>query len=73
MITIDHSGCIMCVGCAAVCPASAIELVGTRMKTYPDKCIDCGICVRGCPANVITLHKGIKDVKDLPEKERKEL
>jgi len=66
MITIDHSGCILCVGCSSVCPKDAIEVVGTRMEHYPEKCIDCGICVRICPANVIEMFKGCKSVKDLP-------
>lgn len=73
MITIDHSGCILCVGCAAVCPYGAIELVGTRMKFYPEKCTDCTLCVKVCPANVIEMYKGIKDVKDLPEAARRKL
>lgn len=73
MITIEHSKCILCAGCAAVCPFGAIEWVGTRMKIYPEKCRDCGICVKACPANAIALHKGIKDVKDLPEEARKKL
>jgi ferredoxin len=67
MITIDHSGCILCVGCSSVCPTGAIEVVGTRMEHFPEKCIDCGICVRICPANVIEMYKGCKSVKDLPK------
>jgi len=66
MITIRHDGCILCVGCSSVCPVNAIELVGTRMEHFPAKCIDCGLCVKGCPANVITLFKGVKNSKDLP-------
>jgi formate hydrogenlyase subunit 6/NADH:ubiquinone oxidoreductase subunit I len=65
MITIEHAGCIFCVGCSSVCPANAIEAVGTRMKHYPEKCIDCGLCAKVCPANVITLHKGVKDCGQL--------
>ncbi|MBI2079524.1 4Fe-4S binding protein [Candidatus Micrarchaeota archaeon] len=67
MITIDHHGCILCVGCSSVCPTNAIEVVGTRMEHFPDLCIDCGLCVRACPANVIEMFKGIKDAKQLPE------
>lgn len=72
MITIDHSGCILCVGCSSVCPTDAIEVIGTRMEHFPEKCIDCGICVRICPANVIEMFKGVKAVKDLPAKEQKQ-
>ena len=44
MIEINHDRCIQCVGCASVCPVLAIELVGLRMKTYPEKCISCKAC-----------------------------
>jgi ferredoxin len=44
----------------------AIEAVGTRMKHFPEKCTDCGLCIRVCPANVICMYKGIKNPKDLP-------
>jgi ferredoxin len=45
---------------------SAIEAVGTRMKHYPEKCTDCGLCVKICPANVICMYKGIKSEDKLP-------
>jgi len=66
MITIKHDGCIFCVGCSSVCPVNAIEAVGTRMQHYPEKCIDCGLCVKVCPAAVICMYKGVKNAKDLP-------
>jgi formate hydrogenlyase subunit 6/NADH:ubiquinone oxidoreductase subunit I len=66
MITIKHDGCIFCVGCSSVCPMSAIEAVGTRMKHYPEKCTDCGLCVKICPANVICMYKGVKSEDKLP-------
>jgi L-aspartate semialdehyde sulfurtransferase ferredoxin len=72
MITIKHDGCIFCVGCSSVCPVSAIEASGTRMKTFPERCIDCGLCVKACPANVICLYKGVRDPKDLPAAEGKD-
>ena len=55
MIEINHDRCIQCVGCASVCPKLAIELVGLRMKTYPEKCISCKACIRACPADCIKL------------------
>lgn len=58
MIRIRDEGCILCAGCASVCPTGALELVGNRIEYYPEKCIKCGACVRVCPANVITLEKG---------------
>ncbi len=56
-VEIDHNGCILCVGCAAVCPVNAIELRGTRMDHFPEKCIDCTLCVKACPANVIRMRR----------------
>ncbi len=58
MIRIRHEGCILCAGCASVCPTGALELVGNRIEYYPEKCVKCGACARVCPANVITLEKG---------------
>jgi NAD-dependent dihydropyrimidine dehydrogenase PreA subunit len=63
-IKINHDGCILCVGCSSVCPAGAIEVVGTRMKVDNSKCINCGICVKGCPANVIKMDKELKRSED---------
>ncbi len=71
MIVINHDGCILCVGCASVCPKNAIEYIGTRMATYPELCIDCGLCVKACPANVIEMFPGIKNVDELPKEVRR--
>lgn len=60
LITIRHEGCILCAGCAAVCPTGALELVGNRIEYYPEKCIKCGACVKVCPASVIKLERGAK-------------
>lgn len=57
MIKIKHQSCIQCAGCASVCPSGALELIGGKIKFYPEKCIQCGTCVRICPANVIELKK----------------
>ncbi|MFH1221501.1 MAG: 4Fe-4S dicluster domain-containing protein [Candidatus Micrarchaeota archaeon] len=57
MIRIRHEGCILCAGCASVCPTGALELVGNKIEYYPEKCINCGACVKVCPAAVITLDK----------------
>jgi NAD-dependent dihydropyrimidine dehydrogenase PreA subunit len=42
------------------------------MEHYPEKCTDCGACVRICPANVIEMFKGVKAVKDLPAEKQKQ-
>jgi formate hydrogenlyase subunit 6/NADH:ubiquinone oxidoreductase subunit I len=67
-VKINYEGCILCAGCAAVCPKSALELVGTRIEHYPERCISCGICVRACPANVISLVKETKKTKTKKKK-----
>ena len=56
-IKIKHEGCIKCAGCASVCPAGALELVGDKIVFYKEKCIGCGACVRICPANVVEMNK----------------
>lgn len=63
-VKINYEGCILCAGCSAVCPKSALELIGTRIEHYSEKCISCGLCVRACPANVISL---VKESKKIPE------
>lgn len=57
MIRIRHEGCILCAGCASVCPTGALELVGNKIEYYPEKCIKCGTCVKVCPAGIIKLEK----------------
>lgn len=56
--TFDPTSClvfqedIQCGKCAAVCPASAIELRdnGTPRPPKPERCIGCGACQGVCPA-----------------------
>jgi NAD-dependent dihydropyrimidine dehydrogenase PreA subunit len=31
-----------------------------RVEHDPERCIDCGACVKACPMGAITLHKGKK-------------
>ncbi|MEM2909182.1 MAG: 4Fe-4S binding protein [Candidatus Bilamarchaeaceae archaeon] len=56
-VIIRHEGCILCAGCAAVCPKRALELVGNKIAHYPEKCVACGACVKVCPSGVISLKR----------------
>lgn len=49
-VTCDCSGA--CEGCVEVCPAGALERKDTLIF-YPDKCIDCGACIRACKYNAL--------------------
>ena len=72
-VKINYEGCILCAGCAAVCPKSALELVGTRIEHYPEKCISCGLCVRACPANVLSLVKESREPKPVRKITKKKI
>ena len=65
MITIDYDKCCWkdgkcvscscggeCVGCAEACPAGALERKDT-LVFYPEKCVDCGLCITACKYNAI--------------------
>ncbi|MCK4319028.1 4Fe-4S binding protein [Candidatus Micrarchaeota archaeon] len=67
MIKINHEKCVLCIGCASVCPFGAIELQGTRMKVNPEKCKNCGMCIRVCPADAISYAEEEKTKKEKAE------
>lgn len=72
-IHVDANRCILCGGCADVCPESCIEMVSAEMvagdeqndSTYlvlnEDRCIRCGSCVRRCPTSAITMRRYEKE------------
>ncbi len=50
LITVDHSLCIRCGRCAAVCPRGLIHLEEQWPKSQVEElCIACGQCVAVCP------------------------
>ncbi|NQT90512.1 MAG: 4Fe-4S binding protein [Candidatus Omnitrophica bacterium] len=66
MITIDYdkccwkdgkctSGCCgdKCDGCVEACPSGALERKDL-VVFYPDKCVDCGLCIPACKYSAIT-------------------
>lgn len=55
MIEIDRYTCGYCGACVSVCPADALELVGTWIKLDLAKCTSCKACVNICPLGALEL------------------
>lgn len=45
-------GCIAR-SCEAVCPKDAIEFRKGKAELNPDKCVNCGLCMKACPYHAI--------------------
>lgn len=70
MLRIDHTNCVGCTACEAICPVGAIELkVDDRGFLYPVldtmRCIDCGLCNNVC----LCYEEEIKSSNRLQERE----
>lgn len=55
MIELDRDKCMVCGGCGAVCPESAIEVLDTYVEIDQSKCISCAACVKMCPVGALVL------------------
>lgn len=66
----DGATCILCGGCADVCPTWCLKLVNTEEiglgEQFPgqsaiikdeDRCIRCGYCAERCPTDAITMER----------------
>jgi len=53
----DQKKCCYCGGCIIVCPAQAIELLGTAISIDKEKCTSCGNCVKVCPVGAMRLEE----------------
>lgn len=47
--------CRGCLGraCQTNCPKDAIDMVNGRAMINPDKCVNCGLCMKACPYNAV--------------------
>ena len=57
-ITVDTTGCTMCLACVSACPMGAIRDNPDRplIALVEQDCVQCGLCARTCPEKVITLE-----------------
>ncbi len=56
-LKVERAACTLCMGCVAVCPASALsDGEGVpQLRFIEANCVQCGLCVRACPEDAITL------------------
>jgi len=56
-ISVDVSGCTLCLSCVSACPTGALRDDPERpaLKFVEDACVQCGLCKSTCPEKVITL------------------
>jgi ferredoxin len=56
-LTVDTSGCTLCLSCVSACPTSALGDAADRPLLSFDEslCVQCGLCVATCPETVIKL------------------
>ncbi|EJN6960934.1 4Fe-4S binding protein [Photobacterium damselae] len=59
-ISCQADDCTLCMGCVAVCPTRALRAIGDRpgLLFIEEDCIQCGMCQKACPENVITAEPG---------------
>jgi len=57
-VQIDTAGCTLCFSCVSVCPTSALRDHAERpmLKFVEDLCVQCGLCAKTCPEDVIRLE-----------------
>ena len=55
-VLVDRDACTLCMACASVCPAGALQAGGDTpaLRFIEWNCVQCGICERACPENAIT-------------------
>ncbi|MGF1724938.1 4Fe-4S dicluster domain-containing protein [Photobacterium nomapromontoriensis] len=53
--------CTLCMSCVAVCPTRALHAIGDRpgLLLVEQDCVQCGMCEKACPENVISLKPGL--------------
>lgn len=60
-VEIDVGGCTLCLSCVSACPTGALSDNPDRpmLRFTEDACVQCGLCEKTCPENVITLKPQI--------------
>lgn len=57
-VQVAREGCTLCMACVSVCPHSALSDGGGELPQLQFdewNCVQCGLCARACPEQVITL------------------
>lgn len=63
-VKLDESKCKGCTTCLRRCPTEAIRIRGSHAHINPDRCIDCGECIRVCQNNAFHSECGaLEDMK----------
>ena len=52
-VRIDQAGCIGCRKCEKICKFDAVKVEDNKAVIDPQKCKNCGMCVRECPTGAI--------------------
>lgn len=55
----DTDGCTLCMSCVAVCPTQALRggsVEQPQLAFLESDCVQCGLCERSCPEQVISLE-----------------
>lgn len=54
VIEVDKCKCVNCGACTAACVVGALEMDKEWcLKYYPDKCLECTLCIKACPTRAI--------------------